>query len=67
MTNASWVAVDVYHDVWAQAFLQAVYFALALWGLWAWRKDLEDKLAELIRQGAVVRLPAVVVPRSCSV
>jgi hypothetical protein len=36
-TNASWAAVDLYHGVWAQAALQAVYFGLAVWGIVAWR------------------------------
>lgn len=37
-TNAAWALVDIYHEVWAQAALQAVYFGLAIWGLLAWRK-----------------------------
>jgi nicotinamide riboside transporter PnuC len=37
-TNFAWAAVDLWHGVWAQAALQVIYFALALWGILAWRK-----------------------------
>jgi len=37
-TNAAWTAVDLWHGVWAQSVLQAVYFGLAVWGIIAWRK-----------------------------
>lgn len=37
-TNAAWTAIDVYHGVWAQAALQAVYFGLAIWGIVAWKE-----------------------------
>lgn len=37
-TNASWSMVDAYHGIWSQACLFAVYWLLALWGLWEWRK-----------------------------
>ncbi len=36
-TNAAWTGVDIYHEVFAQAALQAIYFGLAIWGLLAWR------------------------------
>ena len=39
VTNASWTFVDLYHEVWSQAALQAVYFGLAIWGIVAWRKE----------------------------
>lgn len=37
VTNATWAAVDFSHGLYSQAFLQAVYFALAIWGLIEWR------------------------------
>jgi hypothetical protein len=36
-TNSAWTAIDVYHGVWAQAALQAVYVGLAIYGLRKWR------------------------------
>ncbi len=39
VTNAAWTGVDIYHEVWAQAALQAIYFGLAIWGLIAWKKS----------------------------
>jgi hypothetical protein len=36
-TNSSWVAIDLYHGVWAQAALQTVYVGLSFYGLWQWR------------------------------
>ncbi len=38
-TNLAWTAIDVWHEVWAQAALQAVYFGLAIWGILSWRKN----------------------------
>jgi len=38
-TNLAWTGVDIYYGVWSQAFLQAVYFGLAIWGVVAWRRD----------------------------
>ena len=38
-TNAAWTAVDWWHGIYSQACLQAVYFALAIWGLIEWRKQ----------------------------
>ncbi len=37
-TNASWAVVDYQAGLHAQAALFAVYFSLAVWGIWAWRK-----------------------------
>ena len=34
-TNAAWAAVDAWYGIWPQAFLQAAYFCLALWGIFA--------------------------------
>lgn len=36
-TNAIWAAVDYAHGIHAQAALQAVYFALSIYGLAKWR------------------------------
>lgn len=38
VTNACWCVIDVMHGIYAQAFLQAVYCGLAIWGLVAWSK-----------------------------
>jgi nicotinamide riboside transporter PnuC len=38
VTNASWTVVDLYHGVWAQACLQAVYVGLSFYGLWHWKR-----------------------------
>jgi hypothetical protein len=38
VTNAAWAGIDLYHGVWAQAALQAVYLGLAVWGIKAWKK-----------------------------
>lgn len=38
VTNAAWAVVDAVHGLWSQAFLQAVYFALAVWGLIEWTR-----------------------------
>lgn len=36
-TNATWAAVDLHHGLPAQAALQTIYFALSIYGIWAWR------------------------------
>ncbi len=38
-TNASWAVIDLFHGVYAQAFLQSVYCCLSVWGWWSWRKN----------------------------
>lgn len=38
VTNASWAAVDFYKGIPAQGFLFTVYFALAIWGIFEWKK-----------------------------
>jgi len=38
VTNATWAAVDFSHGIYSQATLQAVYFALAIWGLIEWKR-----------------------------
>jgi len=37
-TNAAWAVVDFWQGIPAQGALFTVYFLLALWGLWEWRK-----------------------------
>jgi len=41
VTNLSWAAVDFYREIWAQGILFLIYFALAIYGAWAWGKDKE--------------------------
>lgn len=36
--NAGWTAVDLYHGIYSQAALQAVYFGLSVWGIVAWKR-----------------------------
>ena len=38
VTNATWVVVDLHAKIYAQAALFFVYFLLALWGIWEWRR-----------------------------
>ena len=38
-TNASWAIYDFVIHAYAQSALFAVYFCLALYGLYEWRKD----------------------------
>jgi nicotinamide mononucleotide transporter len=35
-TNAVWVYADIAHGIYPQAALQAVYFALSVYGIWKW-------------------------------
>ena len=37
-TNFTWMMVDFHAGLYAQAFLFLVYFVLALWGIYEWRK-----------------------------
>lgn len=37
-TNGFWCMYDAWHELYAQAFLFAVYFVLAVVGIWKWRK-----------------------------
>ena len=41
VTNAVWAFADWTHGLPAQAALQAVYFALSLYGIWAWTRKPE--------------------------
>ena len=36
VTNTIWIYVDFTHGIYAQASLQAVYFALSIYGIWKW-------------------------------
>jgi len=38
ITNFSWMVIDIHHHVWSQAALQFVYFVLAIWGIFEWKK-----------------------------
>ena len=40
-SNAAWCVVDCWHGIYPQAALFAVYFGLAVWGIVAWKKELE--------------------------
>ncbi len=39
VTNFSWMIVDIYKGIPAQAFLFAVYFLLAIFGLYKWANE----------------------------
>ena len=36
VSNASWVVIDLHHEIYAQAALQFIYFLLSLYGIWKW-------------------------------
>jgi len=38
-SNGSWAIIDYRAGLYAQSALFVVYFALAVWGWWAWRKE----------------------------
>lgn len=38
VSNASWMVVDYVAGIYSQAALFGVYFCLAIWGVWAWKK-----------------------------
>lgn len=40
VTNAVWTYADWMHGLHAQAALQAAYFALSIWGIVRWRKEM---------------------------
>ncbi len=42
-TNLSWMVIDFTHGVYGQAFLQAVYAGLSVWGLIEWRRDRDQR------------------------
>jgi nicotinamide riboside transporter PnuC len=37
-TNFSWFLIDIYKEIYPQAFLFFVYFLLAIYGIYEWRK-----------------------------
>ena len=37
-TNFAWMVIDIHEGIYAQGMLFGVYFVLALWGLYEWRK-----------------------------
>lgn len=37
VTNTAWAAVDLWHGIYAQATLQAVYAGLSVYGLVKWK------------------------------
>lgn len=39
VTNAMWFAWDIYIHLYNRAIMDAVQFALAVWGLYEWSKD----------------------------
>lgn len=38
ITNFFWMIVDFYKEIYAQSALFAVYFLLALWGIYEWKR-----------------------------
>jgi len=38
VTNFAWMVIDIKEGIYAQATLMGVYFVLALWGLYEWRR-----------------------------
>lgn len=38
VTNFSWMLVDFYKEIYAQSALFAIYFVLAIWGIWEWKQ-----------------------------
>lgn len=45
ISNTGWIAFNLYIGAYAQAFLFAVYFAMCVWGIWAWSKKPEPQTA----------------------
>jgi len=37
-TNFCWMCLDFYKGIYAQAVLFLIYFLLAIWGIYKWRK-----------------------------
>ena len=44
VTNATWAVVDYLHGIHAQATLQAVYFALSIYGFTQWNKRRNEEV-----------------------
>ncbi len=43
LANIGWIAVDIYHEIYAQALLFMVFTGLSTWGWIEWRKEPWDK------------------------
>jgi len=43
VTNATWACVDYAHGIYPQAALQAVYFALSIYGILRWTRPREGR------------------------
>ena len=43
VTNAVWAIADYTHGLEAQAFVQTVYFALSIYGIYKWRRRGRDR------------------------
>jgi hypothetical protein len=47
VTNGSWAVVDAAHGIWGQAALQAIYFAMSVWGFIRWaHSPIQDTIEE---------------------
>jgi nicotinamide riboside transporter PnuC len=42
-SNFVWMIIDYQNGLYSQAALFLIYFLLAIWGLWEWRKKSGDK------------------------
>lgn len=52
VTNAMWFVWDLYCGLWSRCLLDVVQFALAIWGIYEWRKiDIERTQREEIVSG----------------
>jgi nicotinamide riboside transporter PnuC len=43
LTNASWIAYDIYKIAYPQAILFVVYFGMSVWGFIVWKKQKEKE------------------------
>lgn len=39
VSNTLWLIFDIYNGLWSRAILDAVQWALALWGIIEWKKE----------------------------
>ena len=37
--NIAWLAIDIWNGLYSRAFLDVVQLALAVWGMFEWRKN----------------------------
>lgn len=42
-TNISWITINIYYGVYAQAFLFVIYTGVSTYGLITWLKKLKEK------------------------